>query len=674
MTATTMLLNVAAALAMLIPAPKQMTTGNGQFVLSKPYRVENTAGDIANNLYLQHLEQADNTMVNQVCIIRQEAMHAEAYGLHITPDTLLVTAGDREGFIHAGQTLQLLQLSGQALPACDIQDAPEFGWRGCMIDVSRHFYSLETLKRQIDIMASLKLNRLHLHLTDAAGWRLEIKRYPLLTQIAAWRTVSDWDKWWVEQDRRYSSEADGGYGGYYTQQQMRELVDYAWQRGITIVPEIELPGHSEEVLAVYPQLACMSDTGAVRYSYPHTPVTGYNAGDLCPSNAQTLEFLCHVLDEVMDVFTSTYIHIGGDEANMTAWKTCERCAAMMEQLGTEQVSDLQAHLISQVNQYLSSRGRRLIGWDEIIAEGNASTPVKTAMIWRNADYAQRAINNGYDVIMAPNSHCYVNRAQDGPRPGEYFNGSYLPLAQVMKFKPLAGLSEAQRGHVLGVQACLWTEHVDDQQSVEEHLYPRLFAMAQVGWGGQVTDSAQFRSRALVWCDALRSRGVAAFDLHNEVGDRPESLQSIQHLARGAQVTYLKRYNRYYPAAGELTLTDGKRGGWEHGDGRWQGFIGDSCVNVVIDLGQATAIHTVAMDFIQNAGPDIYLPAWMTIEVSTDGVHYRQLYRQSSPKDTRRGLSFHTWQWNGNDQARYVRVTATSHDHRSWIFTDEIVIK
>jgi len=668
---------VCAVAQSLLPVPRQAeaTADGGAFETTVAYRLDNRAGTVANNLYIDPLAQGARADARRVMMLVPEGQPAEGYRLHITADTLLVAASDRLGFIRAGQTLRQLLGKGTALPACDITDAPALAWRGCMIDVSRHYFSPECLRQQIDVLASFKINRLHLHLTDAAGWRMQIARYPLLTDIAAWRTVSDWDQWWVDRDRRYAHKGDpNAYGGYYTQQELRELVDYAWQRGITIVPEVELPGHSEEVLAVYPQLACTSDTAAQRRSYPHEPVTAFNAGDLCPANEATLQWLCRVLDEVMDVFPSRYIHIGGDEANMTAWKTCERCQQRMKQLGTDQVADLQADLIDRVNQYLSSRGRKLIGWDEIIADGNNTHPVKTAMIWRNADYARRAIDNGYDVIMAPNSHCYVNRAQDGPRPGEYFNGSYLPLAQVMKFKPLAGLNDEQRTRVLGVQACLWTEHVEDWQAVEQRLYPRLLAIAEVGWCGQIADSAQFRSRALVWNDRLRDKGIGAFDLHNEVGDRPESLTAVTHLARGAQVTYLKRYNRYYPAAGTATLTDGARGGWEHGDGRWQGFIGDSCLNVVIDLGKPTDISSVGMDFIQNAGPDIYLPAWLIIEASDDGVNYRQIYRRDSDKDTKRGLSFHTWQWTGSERARYLHVIATSHDHRSWIFTDEIIVR
>lgn len=663
------------ALQTLIPMPQQVRCGDGTFDYASPYRIENRCADLSQNIYLQEFTQESDAQSGRVCILNQEVMPEEGYRLHITPDTLLITANDKAGFIHAGQTLKQLARNGEQ-PCCDINDAPRFEWRGCMIDVSRHYYDTDCLKRQIDIMASLKLNRLHLHLTDAAGWRLQIERYPLLTQIAAWRTQNDWTEWWTYRDRRYvdtrkvAPDKDT-YGYFYTKQQMRDLISYADERGITIVPEIEMPGHSEEVLAVYPELACLSDSGALSQSPNDAVIRGMNSGDLCPSNEKTFEFLCGVLDEVMELFPSQYIHIGGDEANMTAWKICPRCQERLRQLGEEKVSALQADLISRVNRYLNDHGHRLIGWDEIIASGNAAQNGKTAMVWRDADYARQAIENGYDVIMAPNSHCYLNRNQDAPT-GSPSDWSYLPFDHVASFDPLAGIDDEQAQHVKGMQACLWTEYVNDGAMVEHRLYPRLLALAEAAW--RSTACPDIRQRAIAFASSLIGQGVNAFDLRNEVGERPESQVKWPHKAEYAQVTYLRNYNRYYQAEGVITLTDGLRGGWRHGDGRWQGFIGDSCLYVVIDLAKRMAIESISMDFMQNAGPDIYLPALWVIECSNDGKHWRELHRQTSEKDLRRGLSFHTWQWHGATRTRYLRILASSHDNRSWIFTDEVIVK
>ena len=675
MTILNLLLSVVTSAQILIPMPQQLQWENGTFDLASPYRVENSCAELSQNIYLQDFTQAPQGNASRLCIIKCETMSEEGYRLHITPDTLLVAAHDAAGFLHAGQTLKQLASNGK-LPCCDISDAPRFEWRGCMIDVSRHYFDMDCLKRQIDIMAGMKLNRLHLHLTDAAGWRLEIDRYPLLTQIAAWRTRNDWTEWWTQQDRRFVdtrkhelSETDYGY--YYTKGQMRELIQYAGERGITIVPEIEMPGHSEEVLAVYPELACLSDTGALRQTPDDAVIRGMNSGDLCPSNDKTFEFLCGVLDEVMELFPSQYIHIGGDEANMTAWKTCQRCQEHLKQLGSDNVADLQADLISRINIYLNEHNHKLIGWDEIIASGNAAHPAKTAMIWREADYARRAIENGYDVIMVPNSHCYLNRNQDAPT-GSPMDWSYLPFDHVASFDPLAGLGLEQQHHVKGMQACLWTEHVIDGDAVEQHLYPRLFAIAEEAWRG--TACPEIRQRATDMSAELIDQGVKAFDLRHEIGERPESKIKWPHKAEYAQVTYLKNYNRYYPAQGVTTLTDGLRGGWHYNDGRWQGFIGDSCVYLVIDLGKRIKINSVSMDFFQNAGPDIYLPALWVIECSNDGKRWEELYRQTSEKDLRQGISFHNWQWKGNAKTRYLRILASSHDDRSWIFTDEVIVK
>ena len=710
------IINIATVTQALLPMPQHVEWKNGSFDCTRPYHVENYYPGVSNNIYLQELTGKPDDSAGRICIIRHEDMAAEGYRLHITPDTLLITASDRSGFIYAGQTLKQLAVGG-VLPCCDISDAPRFEWRGCMIDVSRHYFDLDCLKRQIDLMASVKLNRLHLHLTDAAGWRLQIDRYPLLTRIAAWRTHSDWDEWWVKRDRRYVDSGKGTaskdtYGYYYTKEQIRELIGYANARGIMIVPEIEMPGHSEEVLAVYPELSCLSDTGALSQSPDDEVIRGMNSGDLCPCNDKTFEFLCNVLDEVMALFPSPYIHIGGDEANMTAWRTCPRCQSRLRQLGTDDVAALQHDLISRINTYLNQHGHKLIGWDEITASVNTSSYTPTAMVWREAYRARQAIHNGYDVIMAPNSHCYLNRSQDAPQGRDkqlrqlfrhlvqpdllrlnlvsntihLIKGlvgillqkrtrddfTYLPFNQVATFDPLEALDEEEQRHVKGIEACLWTEFITDQKGLENRLYPRLLALAEAAWRGKANQD--IRERATEKAVALINKGVHAFDLRYEVGERPESKDTIAHLARHARVTYLRPYNRYYPAQGPGTLTDGLRGGWLHSDGRWQGFIGDSCVNIIIDLGRQTRFNSVSMDFVQNAGPDIYLPALFVIKSSNDGKQWQERYRKTSKKDERQGLSFNTWQWTGKAEARFLHIIASSHDENSWIFTDEVIVR
>ncbi len=315
----------------------------------------------------------------------------EAYRLHVSKDSIIISADTEIGVLRARQTLAQLTQGGR-IRCCTIDDRPAYEWRGAMLDVSRHFLSIDFLKRHIDILAGYKINRLHLHLTDAAGWRMEIKKYPRLTEFAAWRPQENWKDWWFG-ERLYAEEGSAGaYGGYYTQEELRGLVEYAAERGMMIVPEIEMPAHSEEVLTAYPELSCT-----------HEP---YRQSDFCPGNPATYEFLENVLLEVMDVFPSEYIHIGGDEAGKASWRSCPLCQRKMAELGLEDVDELQAHLVAHMGRFLAEHGRKLIGWDEILDE--TLTEGSTVMVWRGIEIAGKAARMGYDVVLSPGSHCYFD--------------------------------------------------------------------------------------------------------------------------------------------------------------------------------------------------------------------------------------------------------------------------
>jgi len=420
----------------------------------------------------------------------------------------------------------LIALSLTASPlACPAQTAePAYAWRGCMIDVARHFFPLSFVERQIDVLAAHGINRLHFHLTDNGGWRVEMPQYPRLTSLAAWRTESDWDKWWVGEDRRYLEQGTpGAYGGFYTQAELRGLVDYAKKRGIEIVPEIEMPGHSEEVLAAYPELGCL---GATR-----------KTGDICPANPKAYEFFENVLTEIIDIFPSEYIHIGGDEAGQSAWKTCERCQKLLAELGADDVDALQAHFVRKMAQFVASKGRKAMGWDEIIYP---DMPAGTAItVWRNAAHAKRAIAAGLDVVMCPTSHAYLDYYQDVPDKEPRAIGGYVPLAKTYALNPTEGLTADEARHVLGVQGNLWTEYIPTKQQAEYMLYPRIFAIAEIGLKGEARPPyAQFRKRMIREVGALRKSGVNAFDLKHESGPRKESPQARapqgSRLPRGLQ--------------------------------------------------------------------------------------------------------------------------------------------
>lgn len=329
----------AASAQSLLPKPQSFVAGKGAFSTDAKLKVVNEVGAEAENIYSKQFTA--NTADDARHVVRftrlDGASSPEAYRLHVTKDTLLISAASADGFRFAWQTINQLKQKN-AVMACDVVDAPAFKWRSLMLDVSRHFQPISFLKKQIDIMAQYKFNRLHLHLTDAAGWRIEIKRYPRLTELAAWREGKTW-KEWSKLGCKYMHEGEAGaYGGYYTQEELRDLVSYAAERGITIVPEIEMPGHSAEVLTAYPELSCT-----------HEP---YKQMDFCPGSVATYDFLENVLKEVMDIFPSKYIHVGGDEADKASWPSCPLCQQKMKELGTDK-DGLQAHLIAHFGKFLT---------------------------------------------------------------------------------------------------------------------------------------------------------------------------------------------------------------------------------------------------------------------------------------------------------------------------------
>lgn len=632
-------------------------TSAAQSLLPKPQQVVMRKGFFNRNggvVVRQHLENA---------------VSPEAYRLHITRDSLVISAASDEGFIRAKQTVAQLT-TGQKVACCDIYDYPAYRWRGVMLDVSRHFFTIDHLKKQVSILATYKINRLHLHLTDGAGWRMEIKRYPLLTSFAAWRPQARW-KDWAENGSRYCSEdSSAAYGGFYTQDQLRDLVSYAAERGVTIVPEIEMPGHSEEVLTAYPELSCT-----------HEP---YKQSDFCAGSIATYDFLENVLKEVIDVFPSKYIHVGGDEAAKKSWATCPLCQRKMRELGTD-VDGLQAYLIGRVGAWLNAHGRQLVGWDEIIRQDTnslepaARSEKDVVMVWRGTEKAHEAIEAGNDVVLSPGKYCYFDQYQDDPHTLPEASGGYLPLEKVYSYVPGEDLPADEKSHVAGLQANVWAEYIPTAEHQEMMLYPRALAIAEIGWNGTaVKDYPEFRQRALWQVSLLRSHGVNAFDLAHERGNRKEALRPVRHKAKDAPVTYNKPFSAQYPASGASTLTDGQMGGWANNDGLWQGFIGDSCFDVTIDLGSAAghpvAIHEVSTDFMQCCGPWIFYPSSYTVSVSEDGKTFKTLTSQSFESKKTDLTETKLFTWKGTARARFIRVQATPSAFGGWLFADEIIVK
>lgn len=597
----------------------------------------------------------------QVKIVRSsEIKGEEAYTITVTPQGVSVCASGDAGLFYAHQTLRQMTGNGKikTLQCCEIKDYPRFPYRGLHVDVSRHFRSIDFLKKQIDAMAFFKMNRMHIHLTDAAGWRMEIEAYPRLTEFAAWRPYPSWKEWWAG-DRHYCEEGTpGAYGGYYTKKELKDLVRYASERNVEIIPEIEMPSHSEEVLASYPELGCSNEA--------------YKDSDFCIGNEKVFEFLETVLSEVMEVFPSEYIHIGGDEAGKEHWKTCEKCLRRMADEGLKDVDDLQSYMIHRIERFVNSKGRRIIGWDEILDGGLA--PDATVMSWRGTEGGIEAMAAGHDVIMTPGRYCYLDHAQDAPFREPESIGGYLPLDTVYVYEPLEASMPADRIHHLkGVQANLWSEYVETDSHAEYMYWPRAFAIAETAWSlPQNKDLKDFRRRAMNALDMLREMGYTVFDLADEYGERKLAQTGLDHKAKGKKVVYTKPIQQWYPASGETTFTDGIIGGWTYSDKRWQGFLSD--IDVTIDMGESTRISYIGGTFMQLTGPGVFMPEKVDILVSEDGenfTHVATVWNDISVTDPE--LLFRNFYTICDVDARYVRYHAYRSPMRGFLFLDEIVV-
>ncbi len=415
------------------------------------------------------------------------------YRLLVNASGAQLQSPDATGLFHGQQTLR--QLVNQArrgdgtVPALEITDYPRFPWRGAHLDVCRHFFSLETVKAFIDRMALHKLNVFHWHLTEDQGWRLEIKKYPKLTEIGAWRKGADGQP----------------YGGFYTQDQAREVVAYAAERHITVIPEIEIPGHAVATLAAYPELGCTGKPIEVETTW------GIFDDVYCPGKESVFRFFEDVLSEVLEIFPSTYIHIGGDECPKTRWKTCPKCQDRIKTEGLADEEALQSYTIHRVEQFLLEHHRKLIGWDEILEGGLA--PQATVMSWRGTEGGIAAASAGHDVIMTPNSHCYLDHKQiDDPAETICRPEDVCTLQHCYTYEPVPDdLQSDQAKHVLGSQANVWTEYIRNPEELDYALFPRLSALSEIFWSEKPDGSRDFNNflqRLQGHCQLLTAENIS----------------------------------------------------------------------------------------------------------------------------------------------------------------------
>lgn len=654
---------------------------------------------------------------------------AEGYNLTVSKQGVNIQASSAAGAFYGLQTLAQLARNGKELPVTTIKDEPRFPYRGLHLDVSRHFFNTDYVKKQIDLVATYKINRLHWHLTDGAGWRLEIPGYPRLTEFAAWRKAANLQDWGKYDHRFCEKNEEGAYGGYYTEADVREVLEYARLRHVTVIPEIEMPGHSGEVLAAYPQLSC---TGKP-----------YTSGEVCIGNEETFKFFEDVLDEVIRLFPSRYIHIGGDEASRRHWKTCPKCQKRMKEEGLKDESELQSYMIARIEKYLNDKGREIIGWDEILDGGLA--PNATVMSWRGTEGGIAAARMGHYAIMTPESHCYLDHYQDDPETQPLAFGACVPIGQTYSYDPAPdSLGTDICKYILGVQGNVWAEYLPTYEHAEYMIYPRIIALAEVGWtpvknkhpesfkrrinneirhikakgynpftlselvqtsqtvdyakkrimlsltsekhpidiryttdGSEPTASSKLYKKPFAVKDSILLT-ARLFDGNKPLGKSLE-LRTDYHKGIGKKITYAPDGGYYqnkdvYKGGGDTGLLDGLRGGKSYMDGRWQGFCPND-LDATIDLGEVTAIHRVMTNFMQIRTPQVFLPAKVEVWASVDGKEFTLLGSDTcSEEEAGKDVIFRDFGWTGTPtEARYVRFHAIQ-GKKQFLFTDEIVIQ
>ena len=466
----------------IIPKPLTQKIGNGSFIFNHEVAIvsEPKLLEVSNyfTLYIKenyNFELSNNNSTKKITFkIDDSIYNDEGYELNVSKNDITIKSKHAKGAFYAVQSLlQLLPLPSTSdtfkIACVNIKDEPQFKYRGMHLDVGRHFFSVDFIKKYIDLMARLKMNTFHWHLTEDQGWRIEIKKYPKLQEIAAFRKETLIGHY-NDQPHQFDGKP---YGGFYTQEQIKEVVAYAKTRQVTIIPEIEMPGHSQAAIAAYPELGCSGEQVEVATKW------GIFDEVYCPKES-TFKFLEDVIDEVVALFPGKYIHIGGDEAPKTNWKNCAHCQKLIKKEGLKDEHGLQSYFIARMEKYINTKGKQIIGWDEILEGGLA--PNATVMSWRGTSGAVQAAKEGHDVILTPGSHCYFDHYQSENENEPLAIGGFLPLEKVYHFNPIPeGLTDKEATYVLGAQGNVWTEYMQTEKQVEYMAYPRAVALSEVLW-------------------------------------------------------------------------------------------------------------------------------------------------------------------------------------------------
>ena len=467
-----------------IPKPQNTLAGKGSFYITTKTYIQADENSFEANylkeaIHIQtgihlNIKSTNNSKSIQLLIQapKDANFNKEQYELIVSDSNITISSPTNQGLFYGIQTLlQMVPFEKKneiAIPWIKISDAPKYAWRGMHLDVCRHYFPISFIKKYIDYLAHYKMNTFHWHLTEDQGWRIEIKKYPKLTAVGAWRNGS--------MVGRYDDQKidDIKYGGFYTQEEIKEVVAYASQRHITIVPEIEMPGHSLAALAAYPELSCTGGPFEVGKKW------GVFDDVYCPKE-ETFTFLENVLTEVLALFPSEYIHIGGDECPKTRWKSCAHCQKIIKEKGLKDEHELQSYFIQRIEKFVNSKGRKIIGWDEILEGGLA--PNAAVMSWRGTDGGIAAAKQKHYVVMTPGSHCYFDHYQGKPENEPLAIGGFTSLEKVYNFNPMPDeLNAEERKYILGAQANVWTEYILTPEQVEYMIMPRMSALAEVLWG------------------------------------------------------------------------------------------------------------------------------------------------------------------------------------------------
>jgi hexosaminidase len=678
----------------IIPQPVELKMKEGIFVIDGTTAIRSASAQAALKPAVDFLAAAIKSISGTAMPVNTPAKKTielileknattpdEGYQLQVSTNAIVIKAGSYGGIFYGIQSLlqTLPQVRTNAtlqVPCMDIKDYPRFKWRGMHLDVSRHFFAADVIKEYINLMAAYKMNTFHWHLVDDQGWRIQIKKYPNLTATGAWR-VDQTDKVWGSRPQAQAGEA-ATYGGYYTQEQLKDIVAYAKARNITIVPEIEMPGHVASAIASYPQLSCTQ--------LPQLPLTGGNytniSSNYCAGNEQVFSFIQDVLAEVMAIFPSTYIHIGGDEVDKGPWKLCSRCQDRIKKEGLKNEDELQSYFIKRIEKFIVSKKRKLIGWDEILEGGLA--PEATVMSWRGESGGIEAAKMNHNVVMTPGTPCYFDHYQAGPEGEPLAIGGFNTVKKVYDYEPIPKeLNAAEAKYVMGAQGNVWTEFISTTEHLEYMVLPRMLALSETVWSPAANKNwdafykrLQYHFRGFeqkglhfspgnftVNIKPVSDNGTLKVNLSSEIptvaiyyttdGTVPTiasnkyvqpiavtSSQTIRavaaqngklmnlvpaeqsfsmHKAIGSNVQYAISPSKYYPADGINSLTDGVRGSFATGK-YWHGFSKDNLI-ATVDLGSEKNISQIALGCLQSYRSWIFLPKSVQFEISTDGKNF-----------------------------------------------------